>query len=66
MGGFDERRWKVVLVGVEDSLHIVLVRETEEKRQCLGTSDGRGTDRVDDLEEHFECVQRVVDGPTGD
>jgi len=60
MGGVDKRRWKVVLVGVEDSLHIVLV-ETEERRQGFGITDGRGTDRVDHSEEHLGCVRRAVD-----
>ena len=59
-GRADTHRRKIVLVGVEGNLRIVLVCEAEERRQGLDTVNGRVTDWVDKLEEYLECLQRVV------
>jgi len=48
-------------VDVKDILRIVLVREVEDRGQDFDIVDQRVTNRVDDLEEHFECFWGIMD-----
>ena len=59
-GGIETHRLEIVFVGVEDSLRVVLVCETDERRQCFDVIDGRIRDWVDELEERLECFRGIV------
>ena len=59
------RRWKVVPVDVKNILRIVLVCEVEDGGQRFDIVDKRITGRVDDLEEHSECLWGIINVDDG-